>query len=84
MEELFKDCSRSRFSSPGKAKIYLTPSFSRALTKRSDAFISLLLERLTNLWLRYHLTPKAILIEFIKQLRKGADNIKGISTPYSY
>jgi hypothetical protein len=39
IEEFFRDWSRSRFSSPGKAKIYSTPSFSSALTKRSDAFI---------------------------------------------
>ena len=32
--------STSRFSSPGMAKMYPTPSFSRAVTNRSEAFVT--------------------------------------------
>ena len=34
------DSNKSRFSSPGIPKIYSTPSASRALTNKSDAFIA--------------------------------------------
>jgi hypothetical protein len=36
--EFLRELRRSRFSSPGIPKMYLTPSFSRALTTRSEVF----------------------------------------------
>ena len=39
LHDVRSDSSTSRFSSPGTAKIRSTPSFSRALTNRSEAFI---------------------------------------------
>ena len=39
MLEVRSDSTRSRFSSPGTAKISLTPSASNARTNRSDALI---------------------------------------------
>src|SRR6056297_958540 len=38
IDEVRRDSSRSRFSSPGTPKMYVTPSASSARTNRSDAF----------------------------------------------